>query len=147
MVLTSSAPGDRWVAINQGPNIDYVLYCITGHLKYELISPDSYPADQFGTVLLIVKRKGLGTRTVNHHKHHKQKRQSGNIPFIMSRKMWFWLLQIQDVPLCRSPQSWPHPSLLTEEQRPSPRGEAAFLCLRSSSRLQGKTRNKHPLCL
>lgn len=61
--------------------------------------------------------------------HHKLERQNYNIPPILKGKMWFWLLQIQAVPPCRSPRYWPHPCLLTEEQRPSPRDEPAFLCL------------------
>lgn len=46
-----------------------------------------------------------------------------------SEKMLFWLFQIQAVPPCTSPQSWPHPSLLTGKQRTGPRGEPAFMRL------------------
>lgn len=100
-----------------------MLYiAITGHLKYVLTGLDLNPADQFGTIILFVhsnnivsscknKRPGY-TVTVNRHQQHKLER------LMISGKIWFWLLQIQCVPPCRSPQSWPVPSLRTETQAP-----------------------------
>lgn len=65
------------------------------------------------------KKKSGCTNTVN---HDKLDRQNGNIPLMMTGKMCFWLLQIQALPPCRSPQSWPHPSLMTGEQKLGPPG-------------------------
>lgn len=61
-----------------------------------------------------------------YHQHHVNIINCKDIPLLMTGKMWFWLLQIQAMPPCRSPRSWPHPSLLTGKQRPGPKGWACL---------------------